>query len=230
MLVRYAEGQQRSGSMGATTFSRNRFGQYMRTRSKPVNPNTDAQAEVRNNFRTLMAAWNATLTLAQREAWSLYAANINWLNKLGDTVKLTGPMMFLRSNAARLAAGLDIVANGPTVLTLPANDEGFLAVGDESDQEIDIAFSGTGGWTTSVGAGLAVYQGQPISTGREYFNGPYRFLGLIAGAAMAPTSPQTFTDLPFAIAQGQNINVRARVLLADGRVSAFFKTSFQPVA
>lgn len=227
-LIRYAEGQQRSGSIGGSTYSRNRFGQYIRSRSKPVNPNTDAQNDVRNNFRQLMEAWSGILSDAQRLAWSTYANSITWKNRLGDDVKLTGPMHYLRSNAARLAAGLAIVQNGPSTLVLPSTDNGLAAEGDVSDAEISVDFANTGGWASASGGGLAVYMGFPVNPTREYFNGPWRFLGLIPGAGSPPASPFVFDDLPFPMATGQRIYIRARVLTPDGRASTFQQTSFLP--
>lgn len=229
-LIRYAEGQQRSGSIGGSTYSRNRFGQYIRARSKPVNPNTDAQNDVRTNFRQLMEAWSQSLNDTQRTAWSTYAQAITWKNKLGDDTKLTGPMHYLRSNAARLAAGLPIINTGPTTLVLPPTDNGFAAEGDVSDSEIDVSFSNTGGWASAVGGGLAVYMGFPVNPTREYFNGPWRYLGTIPGAAMPPASPYTFTDLPFTMTTTQRIYLRARVIMPDGRCSTFQQTSFLPTA
>lgn len=76
-LIRFAEGQQRSGSIGATVHSHNRFGQYIRARSVPVNPNTARQVIARNAARSIMIAWQNTLTQDQRDAWNVYAANLS---------------------------------------------------------------------------------------------------------------------------------------------------------
>ena len=59
-LIRYAEGQQRSGSIGASVYSHNRYGAYIRARSVPVNPNTDRQVAIRNAIRALTIAWGNT--------------------------------------------------------------------------------------------------------------------------------------------------------------------------
>ncbi|MCS1409234.1 MAG: hypothetical protein M2R45_02414 [Verrucomicrobia subdivision 3 bacterium] len=46
-----------SGAQGGQVFSRNRFGQYTRTRAVPVNPNTPKQREARASLACCAAAW-----------------------------------------------------------------------------------------------------------------------------------------------------------------------------
>ena len=46
-----------SGSQGATTWARNRYGQYTRMRAHPVNPNTPAQRQARSALSGCASAW-----------------------------------------------------------------------------------------------------------------------------------------------------------------------------
>ncbi|GAH13494.1 unnamed protein product, partial [marine sediment metagenome] len=47
-LVKYGGGiVQMSGSIAGNTFARNRYGNYVRARTKPINPNSDRQVVVR---------------------------------------------------------------------------------------------------------------------------------------------------------------------------------------
>ena len=58
-----------SGSQGATTWARNRYGQYTRMRAHPVNPNTPAQRQARSALSGCASAWRE-LTAAQQIAWN----------------------------------------------------------------------------------------------------------------------------------------------------------------
>ena len=105
MLVKYSILAQASGSAGGYTFSRNRSGPYLRNRSIPTNPGSEAQVIVRGHFASLSSAW-AGIADSQRTAWALYAANVSVTNRLGDQIFLTGQQMYIRCNAVRLRAGL----------------------------------------------------------------------------------------------------------------------------
>ena len=61
-------GDPRSGSYQGITSSRNRFGQYVRTRAMPVQPRTTFQLNQRARLSTNAAAWRA-LSDAQRAGW-----------------------------------------------------------------------------------------------------------------------------------------------------------------
>src|SRR5439155_109028 len=78
-----------SGSVAGVTSSRNRFGQYRRTRATPVNPNSTFQGAVRARLSVNSAAWRA-LTAAQRAGWNDLAASMTRTDSLGQTYSLTG--------------------------------------------------------------------------------------------------------------------------------------------
>src|SRR4051812_21389133 len=67
-IVKYL-GDPSSGSQAGTTASRNRFGQYYRTRATPVNVNSTQQGVVRSRMAANSSAWRA-LTGAQRAGWT----------------------------------------------------------------------------------------------------------------------------------------------------------------
>ncbi|MBA7656193.1 hypothetical protein ES703_64108 [subsurface metagenome] len=122
-LVVLPEGQQRSGSIGGTVWSRNSAGAYIRNRSVPVNPNTDRQVAVRNYVKNLTIRWANTLTQPQRDAWDVYAANVDWLNKLGDSVNLTGMPHYVRCNTLRLVLLQTRIDDAPIIFNLAAAEE-----------------------------------------------------------------------------------------------------------
>lgn len=227
-LIRYPEGQQRSGSSGGLTFSHNRFGAYIRPRTVPVNPNTTAQQSVRAGMSVFATTW-ATLTQAQRDAWDTYAQNIVWTNAFGDPVHLTGFNWYCLSNILRGQAGLTAVSNGPVTLAqLPAPVISAVS-GDVSSNQISVGYTNTEGWATAVGGALYIQQGLAVPPSRTFFAGPFRRLGVVLGAASPPTSPALLTPT-YPISVGNRTYLRIRAMTTDGRVSPPVVTSFLSVA
>ena len=229
-LVRFAEGQQRSGSIGATVYAHNRSGAYIRARSVPVNPNTARQVAVRNIARSLAIAWQADLTQDQRDAWNVYAANVGWKNKLGDAINLTGLNHYLRSNGPRLQAGLDRVDEGPDTFLLATAELDLVVTASEATQEATVAYDDTRPWCDLDGAAQLVYCGLPQNAGVAFFKGPYRYAGLIQGDSVAPPATPATIAWPFPIAQGQRLWLKTRITLASGRLSEFAETNFLGLA
>jgi hypothetical protein len=127
-----------SGSVAGVTSSRNRSGQYRRTRAVPVNPNTASQTIVRSNLANLAAAWR-TLTGEQQLGWVAYADAHPRTNPLGVTYKLTGMQAYVGVNGELLSAGLATVAAAPTSVS---PDALFLSVGDDTDEAMTAEVDG----------------------------------------------------------------------------------------
>lgn len=115
-----------SGSTGNKTYSRNRYGAYTRRRTVPVNPNSAKQNRARMAFRAAVEAWGSTLNSTQRSTWNNWAAATPWLNKVGQSVRLTGQAAFIRSASAWLQSG--IVLAGNYLLPPIQNDVGAIDV------------------------------------------------------------------------------------------------------
>lgn len=225
-LVKYGAGIiQMSGSIAGNTFARNAYGNYVRSRTKGVNPNSAMQQSIRNAMAQLTARWSSTLTAAQRSAWNTYAEALNWLNRLGEEIALTGFNHYIRSNLARLYAGLEIVDDGPATLALPDADAEFDVAYSEASGEVTVTFDDERAWCDVTGAGLSVFIGSPVNETRNYFDGPWKFAGLIAGDdSTAPTSGATIT-VPWSFAEDHKMFAYGRILKGDGRVSSPFRAS-----
>lgn len=217
-----------SGSVGGLVASHNRGGLYFRARTIPVNTNTEEQAAVRNFMAQCAAAWGDVLTDAQRLAWATYADFVLMPDAMGDPRKVPPMGHFCRSNVPRLQAGLARIDAAPTEYFLPSFTAPTFAV-DASDGEVDVTFTNTDAWAGEVGGGMLVYASRPQSPTINYFRGPYRFAGLIAGAVSPPTSPATIV-LPFPVVADQKVFFQIRVVRADGRVSSPFRSLSVAVA
>jgi hypothetical protein len=214
------------GSVAGSTFARNHYGNYVRSRTKPVNPNTDAQIRQRDILSDLATYWRDTLTDSERTAWNAYAASTAWLNALGQTVHLTGQAHFVRSNSIRLLCAQSILATAPTTPGIPAAPTLWTPSGTVSSGKVSIA------WTFSPVSQGYLYPflvSRPVSRGRAFFKGPWRYLGTVIGAATPPTSPLQ-VDYPWTLGTDSQVFVAARLMLPDGRLSTPLTKSFQPTA
>lgn len=222
-LVKYGGGIiQMSGSIAGDTHARNRYGNYVRARTKPINPNTSRQVAVRASMAVCVERWSETLTAAQRAAWDLYASNVNMLNALGETIHLSGFNHYIRSNASLIRVSRTPVDDGPVVFTIPDHDPAFAITASEATQQISIAFDNTLAWATETDGLLLVLQGQPQNAQRNFFGGPWKGINVVAGidpgGAVSPDLAVSF----YPIAEGQRIWATARIARADGRLSTPF--------
>lgn len=166
----------KSGSVAGQTFSRNRFGQYVRTRATPVNPNSTFQATVRSRLATNAAAWRA-LTDVQRAGWTSLGLQMVRTDSLGQTYNLTGFGAYCSVNNNNLAAGNAVVSAAPTFLT----PTGVTTVTPTlTSAAFSIAFT-----PTPLGAGqrLFAYCSPQRAAGRN-FEADYRLIA-VGGAATA---------------------------------------------
>lgn len=214
-----------SGSIGGTTFSRNRYGPYIRAKTVGVNPNTALQQAVRNAFSDITEQWNSVLTEVQRVAWNLYGASVVMKNALGQEVFLTGFNHFVRSNIMLVVGGQPIVAAGPTTFSLPETDGIFSISASEAAQQISVGFDVARPWVTEAGAFLLLFQMKPQIGSRNYLVGPTRQIeGVVGKAEPAPTSPVT-PAAAYVVSEGQKMIAYGRILRADGRLSEPFQST-----
>jgi hypothetical protein len=171
-------GDPQSGSAAGTTSSRNRYGQYKRTRATPVQPRTPAQLNQRALMTTNAAAWRA-LTDAQRAGWLSLGAMISRTDSLGQTYTLNGFAAYCSVNNNKLAAGDAVVSDAPAIVT-PGD---LLTVTVTlTNAAFSIAYTAT---PLAASTRLFIYASPQASAGRK-FNGDYRLVAVTAAAAASP--------------------------------------------
>jgi len=194
-LIKYGGGiVQMSGSIAGNTHARNRFGNYMRARTKPVNPNTARQVTARSRLALLAEDWREVLSDAQRIAWNTYAAGVSWLNGLGEVVHLTGFNMFCRTNAAYMQVS-SRQNTAPVILSTEGGAGMLISIGDPQNP------------TRSFFGGPWRYHGW--------------IGGTIPGPTSSPDGP-TAVDC-FTLSEGARVWVKANIIRADGRLSTPFE-------
>lgn len=167
-----------SGSLAGQTSSRNRFGQYKRTRAIPVNPSSAAQGLVRARMTANSTTWR-TCTPAQRAGWTDLGLSIVRTDSLGQSYSLQGNQAFASVNNVRNLCGLAQLLDAPAIAT-PTNI--ISATVTCTAAALSFVFT-----ATPVGAAtyLAVYASPQRSAGRN-FEGDYRFIKLSTVAQASP--------------------------------------------
>lgn len=225
-LVKYGGGiVGASGSIAGNTHARNRFGNYIRARTKPVNPNTALQQVIRNALTQLTAHWGQTLEIAERTAWNLYASSVAMKNRLGEVIYLTGFNHFLRSNIVRVQSGLTIIEAGPTIFELPAKDPKLVVTAVGTTGKITVTYDKDMAWSLETGSYLIIFQGRPQNPQRNFFGGPWRLMGKIAGVTTEGATGSDEFDKVYGITATQRLWIYARIVRLDGRLSQPFYAS-----
>jgi len=100
-----------SGSIGATVFSHNRYGSYVRLRTVPTNPKTAYQLGIRAILSACSSAWKA-LDDASKVAWAAWAQT----NPINDRL---GMQQVLAPNVAYIGLNSRIIQAGGAAIDVP---------------------------------------------------------------------------------------------------------------
>lgn len=207
----------RSGSYAGITSSRNRYGQYVRTRATPVNPASTYQQAVRGRMQTVAGAWRA-LTAVQQAGWRDLALSVFRTDSLGQSYNQTGFGVYTMVNMNQLASGGAILSAAP--LYSPPADLSTLTV-TATTSTMSFAYTVT---PLPAGAQLFAFASPGQSAGR-YFNGNYRLLQVGAAAGASPLSVFTAYQTRFGSpVTGQKIFFSASIF-QGGWMSAPLQTS-----
>lgn len=179
VLMKYLD-VPKSGSLQSDTYSRNRYGQYIRSRSNPVNPGTAFQTAVRSRLATYAGNWRG-LSVTQREGWGALGAQMTRTDSLGQTYDLTGFQAYVSVCANLVAAGDAAVTDAPA---LEQPDAILTLTPTLTSASFSVAFT-----PTPLGAGerLLVFAGPQRSSGRGY-EGDYRLVHVSAAAGTSPAN------------------------------------------
>lgn len=171
-------GEPRSGSFAGQTSSRNQFGQYVRNRATPVNPNSVQQGVVRSRMAGNASAWRA-LTDVQRAGWEALGLDISRTDSLGSSYTLNGFMAYCMVNNNKVAAGDAAVAAAPAIV-VPTNIVTLTPT--LTSAAFSLAYTVT---PLAAGTRLFIFCSPMRSAGRSFEN-DYRLITVTAAAAASP--------------------------------------------
>lgn len=229
-----------SGAAGGIVASRNKGGAYLRRRAVPTNPNTALQQARRSGLAAAAINWG-NLTDAQRSAWAAYAAGTPTIDRIGQTIILSGQQAYVRVKAAWLAynAAAQIDEDAPATPGLsrplvrmspdPVTPDRIIWDPVAEEWQADLFFAEEG----TASAAFSFFISDPLPPGVNYFKGPYQALGPIAWAATAvnaTTTAQAPFPLRVPLAGGQRRGVRVRGVDVDNRISPEYTTILEVIA
>jgi parallel beta-helix repeat protein len=172
-----------SGSVAGNTYSRNRYGAYIRNRAKPILSNTVATINQKAVFSAVSRLWGG-LTQAQQGAWKGWAANTPIIDRLGQSQILSPNVAFMRCNVSLVAFGVDSIVEPPTVpgptsliptsVTITAGTPAFTVAYAESPLPDNI--------------GLMLYAAVPGSAGIQYVENSLKHIGDVQPEATSPVN------------------------------------------
>lgn len=211
-----------SGSVGATTFSHNRYGTYTRRRAIPVKSNTVPATNAKARFTSRSQAWQLEAD-ATRLAWREWAND----HPITDTL---GQQQILQPNAAyiRLNTRLEAVGLPPIILPpIAAPPTGLLSLvvdGDIGLGDVDLEFTTT---PLSATQHLNIYAAVVNSAGITYVQNLLRQIGISGAAAVSPFDIETLVENRFGtLIVGQTLHVEVSVIdSATGLISGALKST-----
>lgn len=196
-----------SGSIGGTTYSRNKGGAYMRFRAIPVTSTTPEAMAAKTRMSAASQAWQV-LTEGERDAWSQWANANPITNALGNPVTLSGAMAYIGIRARLVLAGQTILTEPPIVSAPPALltvvQDGDIGLGD-----VDVEFTATPLGATEY---LWLRAAVTSSAGIKNVNNLLRFVGISGAAATSPFDDQGLIETRLGtLVVGQTLHVFAHV-------------------
>lgn len=189
------------GSIGGTTFARNRAGIFARQRVKPVDDPSERKTAVRTGMLALQDYWRDTLTAAERATWEAQGTIQGAQGALGDKIRLTGAQAFIRTNMLMHLTGHALVDAAPTLpfgTSLPE-----LTFTSEATTGVILTYVNPPN-ATQDNAALQIQVSPVFSLTRNYYKGPWPLIHFIH---LATQPPQTLTT-------GQPYKVGDRFFLA----------------
>lgn len=185
-----------SGSQGGTTWSRNAYGAYTRTRAVPVTSQTEFAINARGYFTAASQSWRA-LSDAQRLAWKAWANGNPIIDNLGQSQALAGNAAYVMLNARILAKGDTEISDPPVAVAPP----GLTALGGSFDigiGSIELTFAAD---PVPADTTYEVWAAVVSSPGINYVRNLLKLTGDMAAAAASPFDFQSIVESRFGALQ-----------------------------
>lgn len=217
-LVQFGGGvSQIRGSIDGTVFSRNRAGAIARGRTKPINPGTLRQSEVRAAFGASSASWGA-LTPADVADWDAYSGLLTRQNRLGESYTPKGRQVFMEINQnLQLVGETPFVTPSPFTDTPSATSWDTVTVTRTAGLITAFSIAGIGFVLPSGGAGHLIVEASPAHDPKlTNVNNLFRQVGVfVAGADPYDVEAGYIAVFGPSAGAGQVIDLRVRVIDDD---------------
>lgn len=210
------------GKLNGTVHSKNRSGQYMRTKVSPVNPQTSFQANVRSSFAFFTQNWRA-LTAAQRASWNAVVDQFQKINVFGKSFKVTGANLYIGLNRNIATIAGTAITSPPTPSTVTAVTS-MSAVADVSDATIVLTYAPA----IPAGQKLALFATAAHSAGIYFVKNKLRLIGYLVTANASPYDITSLYEAKFGTgwkSAGLVLDIEAKpIVTASGIAAPVFST------
>lgn len=150
------------GSVSGTTYARNRYGIYARRRVAPVQPNTNAQKNIRALLTVLSATWR-TLSEQNRDLWRAFAESVARTDSLGQNVRLSGTQAYVMWNLWRTTTGLPVLNVPPATPPLVNTLQEITLDYDPATPTLDLIFN-----PSPYQGAVRIFATAPLSRGIQF--------------------------------------------------------------
>jgi len=215
-----------SGSIGATVFSHNKGGPYIRIRAIPTKSTTEYALTQKAEFAQIAAAWQAEDANTQT-AWREWAKTNPISNALGQSRTVAGHVAYIKINATLLACNLLPVVL-PPILPAPEPLTTLVVSADVGPGTFDIAWTATPLAATDK---IMIWAALVDSPGISYVENLYKLIAKSALAAASPMDIKAQVEARFGTAAvGQTLHVKCAVVSDEvGLPSGFLRDSIAVV-
>lgn len=213
-----------SGKQGSTVASHNRFGPYLRNRTIPVNPNTLAQQNARNDLSVATKAWGAQTSTIQA-AWNAAAPGVTLYDRLGRAYHPTGHQYFISVNrTSYVYSGATTVVTAVPAAAAPAALVTLTPTAQHTLPAFSVAYTAT---PLAALTKLIIECTAQLSPGISFVpRSKFRQIVITAAAAASPADILAAYTARFgALLAGKKVFVRCTVITSDGQRSAPLQTS-----
>lgn len=167
------------GKTNGHVASKNRAGNYLRTKVTPVNPRTSSQLGIRNTLGELSKGW-AALSQASRNAWNAAVSSFAKTDIFGDLRNPSGFNLYVKLNANLATIGNAPMGLPPTPELVP-NIALSSATAVGSTAVINVAYTPASNAVTVVLKATA-----PQSPGKSFVKSEFRIIGTFDGSVTSP--------------------------------------------
>lgn len=169
------------GKLSGTVFSKNRGGNYVRTKVTPVNPQTVDQIAQRNRLSSYAQNFRA-LTASQIAAWNAAVANFTNTDIFGDIKTPAGINLYNKLNMNLDLAGQSAINTPP----LPVGADPVVL--DSLVSDVSSSLFTIDATVAAVPAGhtLIVEATPQMSPGKSFVKSEYRVIDTVAASTAFP--------------------------------------------
>lgn len=177
-LIKYsALVQEARNKLNGSVLSKNRYGNYVRNKTTPVNPQTASQQNNRALLSAVSQAWGG-LTASARQSFADLAENHPLTNIFGDRITLDGKAMFskLAMNLGKIGLGFPTTA--PVFVAVPFVEATGATASVASGLEIDLSVA-----TVPAGFTMVVEATPALPATINFVKNRFRSIGTATAAA-----------------------------------------------